>query len=128
MTATIFAPATAAGRSAVAVVRLSGPGTAEAVQALAGGLPAARRASLRKLCDGEGRAIDDALVLWFPAPASYTGEDSAEFHVHGGPAVVGALVEALSALAFASPNPASSPAGPSSTASSTSPRPRAWPT
>lgn len=98
MTDTIFAPATAAGRAAVAVVRLSGPGTADAVRALAGRLPAARRASLRRLSDAEGAAIDEALVLWFPAPASYTGEDSAEFHVHGGPAVVGALVESLSAL------------------------------
>jgi tRNA modification GTPase len=98
MSDTIFAPATAAGRAAVAVVRVSGPGTAEVVRALAGLLPAARRASLRKLTGADGRAIDQALVLWLPAPGSYTGEDSAEFHVHGGPAVVGALVEALSAL------------------------------
>ena len=96
MTDTIFAPATAAGRGAVAVVRLSGPKAAEAVRALAGRLPAARRASLRTLKTAEGGAIDDALVLWFPAPASYTGEDSAEFHVHGGLAVVGALIRALS--------------------------------
>jgi tRNA modification GTPase len=98
MTNTIFAPATAAGRAAVAVVRLSGPGTAAAVRALSGRLPAARRASLRTLRSLAGRAIDEALVLWFPAPGSYTGEDSAEFHVHGGPAVVGALVDALAAL------------------------------
>lgn len=98
MSDTIFAPATAAGRAAVAVVRLSGPGTRDAVRALAGRLPAARRASLRTLADPDGVAIDEALVLWFPAPGSYTGEDSAEFHVHGGPAVVSALVEALSAL------------------------------
>ncbi|MDB5433805.1 MAG: thdF, partial [Phenylobacterium sp.] len=91
------APATAAGRAAVAVVRLSGPGSAEAVRALAGRLPAARRASLRRLKDADGQAIDEALVLWLPGPGSYTGEDSAEFHVHGGPAVVGALVGALSA-------------------------------
>ena len=96
MTDTIFAPATAAGRSAVAVVRLSGPGTLAAVRALAGRLPAARRASLRGLKGAGGAAIDEALVLWFPAPGSYTGEDSAEFHVHGGQAVVAALVEALS--------------------------------
>jgi tRNA modification GTPase len=95
MTDTIFAPATAAGRAAVAVVRLSGPGTAGAVRALAGRLPAARRASLRHLKDAKGVAIDEALVLWMPAPRSYTGEDSAEFHVHGGPAVVAALVAAL---------------------------------
>ena len=98
MSDTIFAPATAAGRAAVAVVRLSGPRSAEALKALAGRLPVARRASLRRLADGEGAAIDDALVLWLPGPNSYTGEDSAEFHVHGGPAVVGALVEALAAL------------------------------
>jgi len=98
MTDTIFAPATAAGRAAVAVVRLSGPRTAEAVRALAGRLPAARRASLRRLRDGAGAVIDEALVLWLPGPNSYTGEDSAEFHVHGGPAVVGALAEALSEL------------------------------
>ncbi len=97
MTDTIFAPATAAGRAAVAVVRLSGPKTAAAVRALAGRLPAARRASLRRLMDAEGAPIDEALVLWFPAPGSYTGEDSAELHVHGGPAVVGALLGALAA-------------------------------
>jgi tRNA modification GTPase len=96
MSDTIFAPATAAGRAAVAVVRLSGPGTAKAVRALARRLPAARRASLRTLVGGEGVPIDEALVLWMPAPGSYTGEDSAEFHIHGGPAVVAALVEALS--------------------------------
>ncbi|THD63758.1 tRNA uridine-5-carboxymethylaminomethyl(34) synthesis GTPase MnmE [Phenylobacterium sp.] len=97
MSDTIFAPATAAGRAAVAVVRLSGPKTRSAVQALAGRAPAARRASLRTLADAEGAPIDEALVLWFPAPGSYTGEDSAEFHVHGGPAVVSALVNALAA-------------------------------
>jgi tRNA modification GTPase len=95
MTDTIFAPATAAGRAAVAVVRLSGPGTAPAVEALAGDVPEARRASLRSLRSADGADIDQALVLWFPAPASYTGEDCAEFHVHGGAAVVGALIEAL---------------------------------
>ena len=75
MTDTIFAPATAAGRSAVAVVRLSGPGAQAAVRALAGRLPAARRASVRRLKDPQANAIDDAVVLWFPGPASYTGED-----------------------------------------------------
>jgi tRNA modification GTPase len=97
VTDTIYAPATAAGRAAVAVVRLSGPKTAAAVRAVAGRLPAARRASLRRLTDADGQPIDEGLVLWFPAPGSYTGEDSAELHVHGGPAVVGALVGALSA-------------------------------
>ena len=98
MSDTIFAPATAAGRAAVAVVRLSGPRAAMALGALAGDLPEARRASLRRLFDATGREIDQALVLWFPAPASYTGEDCGEFHLHGGPAVVGALLEALLGL------------------------------
>lgn len=98
MTDTIFAPATAAGRAAVAVVRVSGPEARGAVQALAGDLPEPRRAVVRRLADGQGREIDQALVLWFEGPASYTGEDAAEFHVHGGTAVVGALVEALARL------------------------------
>jgi tRNA modification GTPase len=98
MTDTIFAPATAAGRAAVAVVRLSGPGSADAVRALAGKAPKPRAASLRTLRDAEGATIDEALVLWFPGPASYTGEDCAELHLHGGTAVVGATLEALSAM------------------------------
>lgn len=88
---TIFALATAAGRAAVAVIRLSGPGTREALQATAGRVPAARRASLRVLKDGSGQTLDQALVLWFPGPESYTGEDCAELHLHGGPAVIEAV-------------------------------------
>jgi tRNA modification GTPase len=98
MADTIFAPATAAGRAAVAVVRLSGPGTREAIKALAGRVPPPRSARLRRLTDRRGQAIDQALVLWFPAPGSYTGEDAAELHVHGGAAVLEALLEALAAL------------------------------
>lgn len=97
MSDTVFAPATAPGRAAVAVVRVSGPAAGPAVRALSGRLPAPRRAALQSLKDAGGRPIDQALVLWFPGPGSYTGEDSAEFHVHGGPAVVAALLEALSA-------------------------------
>ena len=98
MSDTIFAPATAPGRAAIAVVRVSGPKTAMAVRALAGGLPPPRRASLRRLFAADGREIDQAMVLWFQGPASYTGEDAAELSVHGGPAVVAAVVEALAAL------------------------------
>ncbi|HEV2533016.1 tRNA uridine-5-carboxymethylaminomethyl(34) synthesis GTPase MnmE [Phenylobacterium sp.] len=98
MSDTIFAPATAAGRAAVAVVRVSGPKTAMAVGAIAGDVPKVRTASLRRLFDGEGREIDSGLVLWFEGPGSYTGEDAAEFHVHGGPAVIEALVGALAGL------------------------------
>ena len=98
MTDTIFAPATAAGRAAVAVVRVTGPRTDVAVRTFAGDLPEPRRASLRRLYDAAGVEIDRGLVLWFPGPGSYTGEDSAEFHVHGGQAVVAALVDGLAAL------------------------------
>jgi tRNA modification GTPase len=98
MTDTIYAPATAAGRAADAVVRISGPGTKAAVRALAGGVPRARRASLRALRGLDGVVIDQALVLTFTAPASYTGEDAAELHLHGGTAVVGVVIEALHAL------------------------------
>ncbi|OYU68733.1 MAG: tRNA uridine-5-carboxymethylaminomethyl(34) synthesis GTPase MnmE [Alphaproteobacteria bacterium PA2] len=95
MTPTIFALATAPGRGAVAVVRVSGPDAHRALTALAGSCPKPRRASVRTLKDPKGAEIDSALVLWLPGPASYTGEDSAEFHVHGGVAVVDALAQAL---------------------------------
>jgi tRNA modification GTPase len=98
MTDTIFAPATAAGRAAVAVVRVSGPRAGVAVRAIAGGLPKPRRASVRRLHAPDGVEIDQGLVLWFPAPESYTGEDLAEFQVHGGRAVTEALLSALAAL------------------------------
>jgi tRNA modification GTPase len=94
MTDTIFALATAAGRAAVAVVRVSGPGTLSIVEALCGRAPKPRLAALRKLRH-QGVELDEALVLRFEGPASYTGEDSAEFHVHGGRAVVEALLSAL---------------------------------
>lgn len=95
---TIYAPATAPGRAGVAVLRISGPAARAAVEQLAGRLPEPRRASLLTLRDRTGEAIDRALVLWFPGPASYTGEDMAEFHVHGGRAVSAALAEALGAM------------------------------
>jgi len=97
MSDTIYAPATAAGRAAVAVIRVSGPASSTAVRALTGGLPKPRQAALRTLRH-DGVSLDDALVLWFQGPASYTGEDAAEFHVHGGRAVVEAVLGALSAL------------------------------
>ena len=75
MNDTIFAPATAAGRAAVAVVRISGPEARGALKALAGRVPRARMATLRTLEGADGAAIDRALVLWFPAPASYTRAD-----------------------------------------------------
>ena len=96
MTDTIYAPATGAGAAAVAVVRISGPRSADVVRTLAGDLPRPRHAALRQLTR-DGIALDDALVLWFQGPASYSGEDAAEFHVHGGRAVVEAVLQALAA-------------------------------
>jgi len=94
---TIYALASGAAAGAVAVVRLSGPGCADAVRRLAGGLPPPRQASLRRLRAENGETLDQALVLWFPGPASYTGEDAAELHLHGGRSVIAGVMEALAA-------------------------------
>jgi tRNA modification GTPase len=94
---TIYALASGAGRAAVTVLRLSGPETGRILAALAGVLPLPRRASLRRLRH-VGELLDRALVLWFPGPASYTGEDAAELHLHGGPAVLAAVAGALGTL------------------------------
>jgi tRNA modification GTPase len=94
MTASIFALASHPGRAGVAVVRASGPLAADSVRALAGALPPPRRGALRRLT-WRGAEIDHALLLWFPAPHSYTGDDVAEFHLHGGRAVREALFSAL---------------------------------
>ncbi|MCQ8279901.1 tRNA uridine-5-carboxymethylaminomethyl(34) synthesis GTPase MnmE [Acetobacteraceae bacterium KSS8] len=94
---TIFARATGTGRAAIAVLRLSGPATADMLRTLCGILPEPRRASLRALRHGSD-LLDHALVLWFPGPRSYTGEDGAELHLHAGPAVVEAVAEALVSL------------------------------
>lgn len=94
---TIFSLSSGRPPAGVAVVRVSGPAAGAALLALGGRLPSPRRATLMRLRD-TGAAIDDALVLWFPAPASFTGEDVAELHVTGGPAVVAALLRALGAI------------------------------
>lgn len=95
---TIFAVASGAGRAAIAVFRISGPGSGAALEALCGRRPAARRASLRRLRDGAGVVLDQALVLWLPGPGSFTGEDCLELHVHGGRAVVEGVSAALVGL------------------------------
>lgn len=84
--------------AAIAVVRISGPAAGPALQALAGRLPEPRRASLAELKDAAGAPLDRALLLWFPGPATATGEDLAELHLHGGRAVVAAVEAALGAL------------------------------
>ena len=92
--ATIFALSSGALPSGIAVVRVSGPQAFATLSTIAGAVPAARVATLRTLRDSPD-IIDHALVLAFPAPGSSTGEDVAEFHVHGGRAVVAALLSCL---------------------------------
>jgi tRNA modification GTPase len=103
---TIFALSSGRPPAAIAVVRVSGLAASDAIVALAGRLPQPRQATLLRLkipcSDGGGphsqpafEPIDDALVLWFPGPRSETGEDTAEFHLHGGYAVVAAVLSAL---------------------------------
>ena len=93
---TIFALATAPGRAAVAVVRISGPSAGRAAAALGARDLPSRSARLRRLVDpATGQPIDEALALWFPGPNSFTGEDQVELHLHGGAAVVEAATEAL---------------------------------
>lgn len=84
--------------AAIGVVRVSGPGAGAALEALAGRLPPPRRASLAELKDADGAPLDRALLLWFPGPATATGEDLAELHLHGGRAVVAAVEAALAAM------------------------------
>lgn len=96
---TIFAVSSGAPPAAIAVLRISGAGAFDAVRTLAGGLPAPRRASLRSLRHpGDGGLLDQALVLVLPGPATATGEDLAELHLHGGRAVVRAVGAALAGL------------------------------
>ena len=92
---TIFALASGGGRTAVAVLRISGEKSGALLDALCGRRPPPRRASLRRVRDASGETLDRALVLWLPGPGTYTGEDSAELHLHGGPAVIEAVAEAL---------------------------------
>ncbi|XP_045051573.2 tRNA modification GTPase GTPBP3, mitochondrial isoform X2 [Desmodus rotundus] len=96
--ATIFALSSGQGRCGIAVIRTSGPASEHALRSLTAprDLPPARRACLRLLTDPRsGEPLDRALVLWFPGPQSFTGEDCAEFHVHGGSAVVSGVLQAL---------------------------------
>jgi tRNA modification GTPase len=92
---TIFAQSSGRPPTAIAVIRVSGPQAGRALESLVGKLPPPRQATRATLTASKGEPIDDALVLWFPAPASATGEDVAEFHVHGGRAVIAAIFSAL---------------------------------
>jgi tRNA modification GTPase len=95
---TIFALSSGRLPSAIALVRVSGLQAGLVLTTLAGKLPAPRQASRRLLRDGASQPIDDAVVLWFPGPGTATGEDVAEFHVHGGRAVLAALLAAISII------------------------------
>jgi tRNA modification GTPase len=102
---TIFALSSGRPPAAIAVVRVSGPRATDAILALAGRVPEPRRAALLRLknrdmagSDAPPEPIDDAVVLWFPGPRSETGDDTAEFQLHGGPAVIAAVLSALGAL------------------------------
>lgn len=106
MSETIFALASAPGRAGVAVMRISGPGAGAALDALTRPpRPQPRFAALRRFHTDDGSEIDQGLALWFPGPESFTGEDCAELHVHGGPAVIAALADALLALGLSPARP-----------------------
>ena len=94
--ATIYAPGAGIGKAAIAIVRLSGPQTSSIVEKMAGELPAPRVARYAALRDpGSGELLDRCIVLYFPAPTSATGEDYAEFQIHGGRAVVEGVLASL---------------------------------
>jgi tRNA modification GTPase len=95
---TIFALSSGAPPAGIAVIRVTGPRAGAALEALAGKLPTPRRATRAWLAGAAGERLDDGLVLWFPEPGSVTGEDLAEFHLHGGRAVIAAVEAALAAL------------------------------
>lgn len=95
---TIVALSSGAGRAGVAVVRVSGELVRFVIETIVGAVPEARTAAYRALRDPEGVVVDHGLVLFFPAPASFTGEDVVEFHVHGSRAVLSRLLSVLTAL------------------------------
>ena len=98
---TIYALSSGPGISGIAVIRVSGKNTAEVVKKIAGAeLPSPRVATLKKFNKNGGKElIDEGVIIWFPAPNSYTGEDLAEFHVHGSRAVINAMHSAISKTA-----------------------------
>jgi len=95
---TIFALSTAPGKAGVAVIRVSGPRAHEAVRSLCGDVPSERLATLRVLRDAEACRLDQGLVLTFAAERSFTGEESAEFQVHGSVAGTSAILERLAGI------------------------------
>src|SRR5690554_14949 len=96
---TIFALSSGAPPAGIAVVRISGPAAGDALVSLTGTLPPPRMARLASLRAVDGALLDRGLVLWFPGPATATGEDLGELHLHGGRAVIAAVEAALAELA-----------------------------
>ena len=103
---TIFALSSAPGRAGVSVLRLSGNSAGRALRVLTGrDVPKPRLASLRVIRDAEGEVIDKPLVLWFPAPKSFTGEDCAEIHVHGSVAILESVARRLTQVGLRQARP-----------------------
>ena len=102
---TIFAVASGAGRTAISVIRISGPACRSILKSMVGRIPVARHATLSAIrSPGSTDILDRGLVLWFPGPASFTGEDCIEFQVHGGKAVVASIISALGQMAGLRPS------------------------
>lgn len=95
---TIFALSSGTPPAAIGVIRISGPSSLNALKHLVKSVPLPRQASVRVLSAGDGSALDRALVLWLPGPATVTGEDMAELHLHGGRAVIDAVEAVLAGL------------------------------
>src|ERR1700690_3377373 len=95
---TIFALSSGRGPAAIAVIRISGPRAGAALKALSGKIPTPRQAALARIRGADNEIIDEALALWFPAPHSETGEDVAELQLHGGRAVIAAVLRALARI------------------------------
>ncbi|WP_243369052.1 tRNA uridine-5-carboxymethylaminomethyl(34) synthesis GTPase MnmE [Microvirga solisilvae] len=96
---TIFATASGHGRAAVCIIRISGPESRTILESLGGSVPEPRHAAVRILRESKtGEPLDQALVLWMPGPRSFTGEDQAELHIHGGLATRAAILKVLSSI------------------------------
>src|SRR5262249_19935424 len=95
---TIFALSSGRPPAAIAVVRISGPKARFGLETMVGRVPSPRQAALARVRDLSGEPLDSALVLWFPAPKSETGEDVVELQLHGGQAVIAAVLATLSRL------------------------------
>lgn len=95
---TIYSLATARGKAGVAVIRVSGPMAARSVEVLSGSMPKGRAPTLRRLTSSDGLLLDEALVLYFEAGRSFTGEDVVEYQTHGSPAIVGSLLVELGSM------------------------------